>query len=412
MRFLYVTREKHPSFRVDLTQLFSKGMAQGKHHYVEWHTQSLDRSDSSVIQLNDYEKVHLGKYLGEGGIITKILNKFHGFLHELRILTLVKRGDYDFVQVRDKVLAAYIGLIAARRKKIPFYYWLSFPHAEGDVLRASDSSMLISRPMRWFYLIRGKFSCFILYKVVFPRADFVFVQSDRMLEDIEKYGIDRSKMLPIPMGINFEQVENTVLEPIDDDRLLGKKVLMYLGTMVRDRRIEFLVEMMPAIIKKIPNAILLLVGDAPPKDMAFIKDKVKELNLKDSVVFTGFIPMEQGWGYIRASNVCISPFRPSPILDSTSPTKLIEYMAWGRPVVANMHPDQSKVISESGAGFAVDYDVDAFAVACLKLLEDPEAAEEMGKKGVEYVRTHRTYQILTDNLEKQYQYLLSVYTPN
>lgn len=407
MNFFYVTREKHPSFRVDLSELFSKGMAQKKHHHIDWHMQSLKESNSEELQLNEYENVFLGKYLGDGGLLTRVLNKLYALGHDFKILNFVKKGDYDFVQVRDKVFAAIIGLIAARRKKIPFYYWLSFPHAEADVVRSSDPYMLISRPMRWFYLLRGKLSIFILYKFIFPRADFIFVQSDRMLADIEKYGIDRNKMMPVPMGVNFEHMQNTNKVLINDDRLIGKKVLMYLGTMARDRRIEFLVEMMPQILEQVPNSVLLLVGDATSKDMDFIKGKVNELNLKGKVVFTGFIPMEQGWAYIRASDVCISPFRPSPILDSTSPTKLIEYMSWGVPVVANKHPDQSKVINESGAGYAVDYDIDSFAEACLSLLMHPQEAKKMGALGVEYVKDHRTYDILMDDVESKYIDLLN-----
>jgi len=412
LKFFYVTRDAFPSFRVDITELFSKGIAQNKHHYIDWHSQALEKSASKLKNINSFENVYLGRCLGKGGILTRFLNKLFLIKHAFKIFRIVKSNNYDFVQVRDTVFSALIALIAAKRNRIPFYYWLSFPHAEADIIRAGDSLMLISNTTRLFYFLRGKISFFLLYKVIFPRADFIFVQSDRMLEDIEKYGINRSKMMPVPMGINLDNVLNSNELPMVDARLEGKKVLMYLGTMVRDRRIEFLVEMMPSIIERFPNCVLLLVGDAPSKDVAVIKDKIRVLGLGKYVILTGFVPMSEGWGYIKRSDVCLSPFRPSPILDSTSPTKLIEYMAWGTPVVANKHPEQSKILDESQAGFAVEYDIDAFSEACIKLLSDAEDAKRRGRLGFEYVSKYRAYTILVDKLEKKYKSLLLSYTKN
>ena len=54
-------------------------------------------------------------------------------------------------------------------------------------------------------------------------------------------------------------------------------------------------------------------------------------------------------------------------------------------MVANEHPDQSKVLGESGAGFAVEYNPRAFADAAIALLKDPQKAEEMGLRGIDYV---------------------------
>jgi hypothetical protein len=40
-------------------------------------------------------------------------------------------------------------------------------------------------------------------------------------------------------------------------------------------------------------------------------------------------------------------------LNPASPTKLVEYMALGKAVVANDHPDQRMVLEQSGAGICV-----------------------------------------------------------
>ncbi len=116
--------------------------------------------------------------------------------------------------------------------------------------------------------------------------------------------------------------------------------------------------------------------------------------------------MTQAWGYIRAADVCVSYIRPHPILDVGTPTKVLEYLAWNRPVVANDHPDQVQVLRESGAGIAVPSTPEAFAEAIDRLLSDRELAEGMARNGVDYVRSNRNYEALVDMLEDRYHAVL------
>ncbi len=76
-------------------------------------------------------------------------------------------------------------------------------------------------------------------------------------------------------------------------------------------------------------------------------------------------------------------------------------MAVGKAVVANDHPEQSLVISESKAGICVPYEEDAFAQAILHLLNHPEEVKKMGIRGREYVEKHRSYEQIADLVERK-----------
>ena len=91
---------------------------------------------------------------------------------------------------------------------------------------------------------------------------------------------------------------------------------------------------------------------------------------------------------------------------STSPTKISEYMALSRPVVANAHPEQSLIIADSQAGICVEWSAENFAQSILQLLNNPEAAEEMGRRGREYVRANRTYAVVAPAVADVYRDLL------
>jgi glycosyltransferase involved in cell wall biosynthesis len=118
-------------------------------------------------------------------------------------------------------------------------------------------------------------------------------------------------------------------------------------------------------------------------------------------VFVGQLPRSEALQYVQDADVCVSPLYPTPVFNVASPTKLVEYMAMGKAVVANSHPDQQFLIEESGGGFCVPYEEGAFAEAILRLLRAPEMARTMGEKGRKYALTHRTYGTIADIVERQ-----------
>src|SRR5690606_21972244 len=169
------------------------------------------------------------------------------------------------------------------------------------------------------------------------------------------------------------------------DKLIEKgnsKWVVYLGTLKRIRRLDFMIRSFAAVVKKQPDAKLLVIGKGDQdSDLQWLKEIAEQEEISSSVIFTGHVDMEDGWEFIRRADVCLSPYYPMPILLSTSPTKLVEYMAMGKPVVANDHPEQSLVIRESGAGLCTQWDEQKFASAILAVLADPEKAAEMGARG-------------------------------
>jgi glycosyltransferase involved in cell wall biosynthesis len=115
----------------------------------------------------------------------------------------------------------------------------------------------------------------------------------------------------------------------------------------------------------------------------------------------GALPQAQALRYAQEADVCASPFYPTPVLRSTSPTKLVEYMALGKAVVANDHPEQRRVLEESAAGYCVPYDERAFADAVISLLAHPDTSRQMGARGRQYVREHRSYPSIAAALESR-----------
>ena len=397
LKFLFITGDKFPPFRVDVDVLFGKEMV-ARGHCIDWLMQSEAPCDGSYETTWHGCRVWVGPTDTGTTRLKRLKKNLYNIRNDFKMISLVRKNKYDFIQVKNKFISALLGIVISNIYKTKFIYWLSFPFPE---LWLYQARMGIAR-YPWLYFIRGLIFKFLLYHVIMPKADHIFVQSEKMKKDVASMRIPETKLTPVPMGVSLEMIPRL---PIETDSLAstGNKIVLYLGTLMKERRIDFLIRVFEKVVREVPNAKLYLVGGGEdPVDEQMLRDEAARLGIEDAIVFTGFIPRQKAWHYVSKSDVCVSPFYPIPILNSTSPTKLIEYMAMGKPVVANDPPEQRLVISESGGGFCVPYKEARFASAIVELLNDPEKATEMGLKGRCYVEKHRTYRTIADMVERKY----------
>jgi glycosyltransferase involved in cell wall biosynthesis len=285
---------------------------------------------------------------------------------------------------------------------------MSYPSPDGQILLARDRGLSAGLMKFLFPWVRGRVGSFLLYRVVLPNADHTFVQSNQMKADLVQRGIHPERMTPVPMGVDQVIFGKLDILPVDDRCLAGKRVIVYLGTLDRPRKIEILFEMLVIIKRQFPNAILVLVGDTQDKiHQCWLKMKATKAGVGDHVLWTGWLPMHEGWRYVRAAELGLSPFPRGYLLDSASPTKVSEYLALGVPVVCNNNPDQEQLISQSGAGICVPYSAEDFASAAIRILSlSKEKRNELGEKGKEYVSYYRNYRLIGNNLADSYRDLL------
>lgn len=400
IKMLHVCRKIYPSFRVDLTELFSKNFV-NYGHSVDWMMQSMGASDNVIIDAAEREKIILGKSLNGGSVLKAAFNKCLTLLHDFRIVSQVCKSDYDIVQVRDKTFASLIGLIVCRIKKIKFVYWMSYTFVEGDLISAQQSWAKKKYLKAAYLYARSKITGFYLYKIIIPLADHTFVQSDRMERHVAKLGNFDGKLTTVPMGVSNDDLE-LKFEPKKDTRLDGKHPIVYLGTMIAIRRIDFFIQVLNEVIKSEPNTVLLLIGDGLPEDMQLLRDETKRLDLEDNVIFTGFIDRLEAWSYVKACRVGMAALPPNPVLDTCSPTKAVEYMAMSVPSVVNDVGDQGTIVEQAEAGLVANYEPKAFADAVIKLIRDDKMHAEMSERGRPFVYANRSYDHLSDRLQAKY----------
>ena len=400
MRLLFATIEPCPTFRPDVAALFGK---------------FLPRFGVTSDLVTERAPGVAGEVSWGGGealLISSCGGRSRRYaanlLHYALTLLRADRAKYQAIQVRDMPLVALLGLLAARLKKLPFFYWMSFPTPEGQIYLARERGLSAGLLRFLFPLLwRGWMHLFLLYRIVLPRADHVFVQSDRMREDLVGKGIARQKLTPVVMGVDLEASVPEAIAPVDDARLKGKRVLIYLGTLARGRRIEVLFDMLKILRQRFPDVLLLLVGEADDEvDEKRLRKLADDAGVAEATVWTGWLPPREAWRYVRAAEVGLAPVPRGSMLDCGSPTKVLEYLALGVPVVANDNPDQERVLREGGGGLCVPLTAHDFAQAVSRLLVDEPLRRAMASSGQSYVRASRGYQTLAKLVADKYAELL------
>lgn len=395
MKIYYSIVDAFPAYRVDIAELFGVELRK-LGLQTDWFMKSGETVQIGKGESYAGQTIRLAPALaGWPGPLRRVaywLSDSWGLLAQLR-------HRPDALQCRDKYLAPLVALLVARLLGRPFFYWCSYPFPEHAAMAAEQASGVKRQLLR----LKASLQFSLLYRFICKHADHVFVQSEQMRSDMAGYGVDPARMTPVPMGVSA-QMEKWVADNAVD---VVPQRFVYLGTLGKARQLKTIVDAFALVARRLPDAELLFIGDGDmPQERLDLQAYVEECGLASMVKFTGFIPMQEAWRLTASASVCLSPFFPTPVLRSTSPTKLVEYMALGRPVVCNDHPEQSQIIAESGAGLCVEWSAEAFAAAMLKLAEDPAAAEACAHRGPGWVRAQRTYPIIAHRVWATYQRLL------
>lgn len=396
LNILFVSADKFPPFRVDVTVLFGKEIV-NKGHAIDWVLQS-DKPLGRVIE-KDYSggTAFIGPASDGKTIVSRVKSLLWSVLHDFRIFPILKSRKYNVLIVKDKFISAVLAVFAARLFNVKFVYWLSFPFPEDSFFRVKEKTV----PFPLLYWLRGLVFHVLLYKLVIPCSDHTFVQTEYMKENIVKRGIPESKMTAVPMAVSIEDTHFYGYPSIENHTVIAPRIV-YIGTLVKIRRMEFLLRVFKRVLEKEKNAKLYLVGGSEiASDEEDLKMEAKQLGIDHAVTITGFLPQKEAWQFVKEAHVCVSPIYPSPSFDVGSPTKLLEYMAMGKASVAYDHPEQKMILAESRAGICVAWDEVPFAEAIVHLINNQEEAEQMGIRGRRYIEENRSYKMTASFVEAQ-----------
>lgn len=369
-------------------------------HQVTW-IMSSDSSPKPQEFCLDGVKVCVTPYrhfFPGASILAKSFNRIPHFFTRMRfILSLFRERQYDLIiaqpDIYDVLVAAYI----KRRHKVPFVLDLPDPiETTGLQLRRF-----------WHYLVI-KSKEFAVRRFL-HQADLILAISELLKDDlVNRKGISESKIVLVPEGVNTELFSpRDGMKAREEYRFHDSRVVIYEGTLSKYRQLDLLIEAFSKVRGERAGVKLLMVGHGDDEER--LRVLAEELRIGDDVVFTGQVPQSEVPDFIATADIGISPVPPSTFYRFSSPTKMFEYMAMEKPVVANREiPEHEEVLEESGGGVLVPFSSDAFAEAIIRLLDDPRGAAEMGRMGRDWVTKNRSHEVMARNLEAKYLDLVHI----
>ena len=124
---------------------------------------------------------------------------------------------------------------------------------------------------------------------------------------------------------------------------------------------------------------LVLGGRFSP---ASLEDDLRQVAGWERVQFRGWLDRRSVGELLRQGRMGLVVFHPTPAHIDAQPNKLFEYMGAGLPVVVSAFPAWQRLVDDLRCGLAVDpMKPDAIAGAVSWLLDNPDEAEAMGRRG-------------------------------
>ena len=168
--------------------------------------------------------------------------------------------------------------------------------------------------------------------------------------------------------------------------LEGKKIIVSVGRLVHRKGQDKLIEAFPTIVREIPNAHLLIVGEGPYR--ADLEKLVERLSLTENVTFAGRIFYDDLPSYLSASDVFVMPSRSRFFGLEVEGLGIVylEASACAIPVVAGISGGAPDAVQEGITGLCVDgTNAAQIAEAVIHICSDSKRAAKMGLAGRNWV---------------------------
>jgi glycosyltransferase involved in cell wall biosynthesis len=204
-------------------------------------------------------------------------------------------------------------------------------------------------------------------------ADRIIVVSEVLRQQLVAGGVSRQRVVVNPNGVNPHQFRPHAGGTHVRRRLgLGSTLVVgFSGTFGAWHGIPTLAEVLPTVLRARPAVRWLLIGDGPLRNL--VDDAVESHGVNARVCRTGLVPHKDMPAYLAACDVLVSPHGRQADGGEFfgSPTKLFEYMAAGRPIVASAVGQIADVlVDEQSALLVPPDDPEGLCRAIVRLVDD------------------------------------------
>lgn len=273
------------------------------------------------------------KFAFQGPILHYTLNApFHYAVFN----KIIKEEKIDIV-VAAHIFAGTAVIHAAKKYGIPVVFDLK------DWFPDSAAAYYKNKALKWLL----KEGVWRITKHNLDRSDVITTVSPSLVQRLKNLGYE-AKL--ITNGVNTDYFKP--MDGAEGKKALGLSqdcfVIGYVGSLETWLDLDTVIDGFSDILRSQNNIFLAIIGGGLFSDYErHLKNIVAEKGLKDNVKFYGIIKYQELPRYISGMDVCLIPFKITPISDIALPNKLFEYSACGKAILSTPLPDVMKFDGEN-----------------------------------------------------------------
>jgi glycosyltransferase involved in cell wall biosynthesis len=285
-------------------------------------------------------------------------------------------GHYDAViATSPQFLVAVAGWIIARLLGRPFVFEVRDLWPESIVAVGAIRSRAIIAALETVEMF--------LYR----RARLIVAVAESTVGILSRRGIPASKVAVVTNGVDLEKFRPS---PRDESLLAkyglkGKFVTSYIGTIGLAHGLEIVLDAAEKTRGDEGLAYLVVGEGARRKELEAEADRRGLSN----IVFTGEVPRDEVPKFLAASDAVLVHLRKTELFENVIPSKVFEIMGAGRPIIMGVRGEAGKIVSDAGAGVAIEPEnADELVAAVTRLRDNPGERAAMGRAGRTFVEEH------------------------
>lgn len=215
---------------------------------------------------------------------------------------------------------------------------------------------------------------------------------------MERHNVPESKIFIVRNGPKLEMTKIPQKKKSESSKIR----LGYVGNINLQDGVEFLVRAYDDLKKEQENIELLIVGDG--RSLEPVKQIVKKNKIQD-VTFTGFIIDKSIlYGYIASIDIGVSPDERTPLNEMGTFIKVLEFMAFGKPIIATDLPENHVSAGDAAVYFKAGSAED-FVEKSKELIGNRTKMKRMGKLGKKRIEEKLSWEHSIPHLKDAYEHL-------
>jgi glycosyltransferase involved in cell wall biosynthesis len=206
-------------------------------------------------------------------------------------------------------------------------------------------------------------------------------------------------------GVDIEEVDH-IRASTDETQLRqslgvnGCRIVTMLSRLSLEKGPQYLLEAMPQVIRRVPSAKLLMIGDGSQR--ALLQQQARQLGIESHVVWAGKMPRPRAFAHLAISDVVAIPSQ----WEEGFGLAAIEAMAFGKPVVASDIGGLREVVAHGQSGILVPVGNTAQLGAAIGgLLQDETARHGLGQTARKRAAERFSFRAFAENYLRLYSTL-------